>query len=96
MTQYQIDNGTLTCVFDGPLNTTKCVEIEEELKRQVEQAGLPVVFDLASVDYVASSFFRLCVTTSKKVGGVNFRVTHVNPEISKIFMIAGLGDLIKS
>ncbi len=96
MAQFQIENGALICVFDGPLNTNKCIEIENELNTQVEQAGLPVVFDLASVDYVASSFFRLCVATSKKVGAGNFRVAHVNPEISKIFMIAGLGDLIKT
>jgi len=96
MPQYRIENGTLTCIFEGPLNTAKCTEIEEELKSQVEQAGLPVVFDLESVDYVASSFFRLCMTTSKKIGTQNFRVIHVNPEINKIFMIAGLGDFVQS
>jgi anti-anti-sigma factor len=94
MAQFIIENGILTCIFEGPQNTNKCAEIENELSTQVAQAGLPVVFDLAAVDYVASSFFRLCITTGKKVGSNNFHVIHVNPELNKIFMIAGLGDLI--
>ena len=79
----------LVCAFTERLDTTNCLEIEEELLSRVREAKAPVVFNLQDVDYVASAFLRMCLKVAKEVGTGNFSVINVHPNVKKVFKIAG-------
>jgi len=51
-----------------------------------------IVFDLEKVDYIDSSFLRLCIIASK-AGPGRFTIVHVTPTVRKVLTIAGLGSL---
>ena len=89
MLEFVQEEGELRCVFAGALNTTQCSEIEEGLFAKVDEAGLPVVFDLKAVDYVSSAFLRLCVGVGKRAGAGKFTVANTQPGVKKVFMISG-------
>jgi len=86
---------SLVCTFSGRLDTQACAAVEADLMARVAAATGPVVFDLASVDYVASMFFRLCLQTHKQVGAERFAIAHVQPPVLRVFKIAGLDTMIR-
>lgn len=79
--------------FTGKLDTAKCQEIEPELRAKLADGNATVVFDLAKVDFVSSSFLRLCVFAYQKAGN-GFQVINVSPAIKKVFMIAGMDAML--
>ena len=89
MVQFDQDGERLLCSFEGQLNTAKCSEIEEGVFAKVDEAGLPVVFDLEAVGYVSSAFLRICVGASKRVGSDRFSIVNTQPAVKKVFMISG-------
>ena len=89
MVEYRIENGTLTCLFSGSLNSEVCSGIGDDLGSQVAEAGGPVVFDLQRVDYIASSFLRICQKTFTTVGQKKFSLVNVSPSVKKVFKITG-------
>lgn len=54
-----------------------------------------IVFDLAQVDYVSSGFLRVCLQTAKQMHEASLRVVNTNPQIMKVFKVAGLDELLK-
>jgi len=95
MVTFVEENGQLRCVFDGPMNTTVCGAMAESLQARIDTAGLPVVFDLQGVDYVASAFFRICLVAVKKVGGDKLTIINLSPTCQRMFKIAGLDRIFK-
>jgi anti-anti-sigma factor len=97
-------NRVLTCVFQGRLETMICNQISAELESKYQslrenegQDGIldfGLVFDLEKVDFISSSFIRLCVASKKRVKDGRFSVTDSNPFIKKTFKIAGLDALL--
>ena len=83
--------GKVVCKFSGRMDTTKCLEAERDVMRSIECAR-SVVFDLDGVEYIASSFLRLCGKASHKVSSGNFSLINVNPAVRKVFTIAGLAE----
>jgi anti-anti-sigma factor len=55
---------------------------------------LRIVFDLGGVDYVASSFLRLSLIAAKGVTKGNFSIINTDPQVLKVFKIAGLSSLL--
>jgi anti-anti-sigma factor len=53
-----------------------------------------ICFDLSEVDYISSSFLRLCISSAKDVKKGNFSIINTGPEIMKVFKIAGLEGLL--
>ncbi len=90
MVQYIICEGSLICTFSGKLDTAGCSEIGDELIRKVQEAKMPVVFDMKNVDYVASAFLRLCLLIVREVDVDKFSIIKVSPNVKKVFKIAGL------
>lgn len=88
MVTYNFQGEKLTCSFNVPLNTQNCMEFEKTLDEKLSGAK-SVVFDLLKVDYVASSFLRICQKVFKHVGANNFSLINVNPEVKKVFKITG-------
>ena len=95
MVTFVEENGQLRCVFDGPLNTTVCGTMAESLQARIDAAGLPVVFDMQGVDYVASAFFRICLVVVKKAGSDKLSIINPSPTCKRMFKIAGLDRIFK-
>jgi anti-anti-sigma factor len=90
-------SNTLTCNFEGRLDTEHSFSISESVEAKIEDkikeaqgSAFKVVFDIKEVDYIASSFIRICIQSAKKVGKENFSIVNSSPVIKKTFKIAGL------
>jgi anti-anti-sigma factor len=86
---------TLEIPFQGRLDTARCAEMESDLRARIAEAGGAITFDLAGVDFVSSSFLRLCVFAYQKVRGDGFQIVNASPTIKKVFKIAGLDKMLK-
>ncbi|MCF7790639.1 MAG: STAS domain-containing protein [Victivallales bacterium] len=85
------NDGTVNFVFEGRMDTIKCMSAEKDVVENINEND-QVVFDLKEVDYIASSFLRLCGRASNTVGVENFSVINVSPSVKKVFKIAGLAN----
>ena len=94
----------LTCIFRGRLDTILCNQVSIELLSKYnsltehgnsdELLDFELVFDLNDVDFISSSFIRLCVAGKKKVKDGCFSIRNVDPFIKKTFKIAGLDEIL--
>jgi anti-anti-sigma regulatory factor len=64
MLHTALEEGKLVFHFQGPLDSATCQELEAEILAKVRAAQSLVVFDLQGVEYVASTFLRLCLVIS--------------------------------
>lgn len=92
--QIQSGDDTLIFAFIGPMNAERCNQIHDEIVRAIEESGLPVVFDMAEVEFAASSFLRIVLTVNKRVGREKFRVVNVDPNVKKVFKMSGIWDAL--
>ncbi len=95
MTPSTSGNETLVITLQGRMDTVACKAAEEDILNRTRNARGPVVFDMKAVDYVSSMFLGICVKVLALVGTDNFALTHVHPEIKKVFKIAGLDHQIR-
>ena len=103
-TKFNFDHNsaTLTYNFFGRMDgiNTKNVEktvhdvftkISEEMSSTGGDKGdLKIVFDLKDVDFVASSFIRVCLFVAKKISQSNFSITNTSPHVNRTFKVSGL------
>lgn len=97
--KYNTDKHQLDCFFSGKLETQMSQEfqpvLEDEIARCMEtnpDGKLKVCFDFEAVDFITSTFIRICVATSKTTGKENFSIINTNPLIKKTLKIAGLDE----
>jgi anti-anti-sigma factor len=95
---YNSDDKVFSATFAGRLDTLAVQKLSE-----VIQINLPViegksedkiVFDLRDVDYISSSFIRICVSVAKQAKPGQFSIVHCQPFIKKTFKISGLDDIL--
>ncbi len=79
----------------GRMDTIACMAAEADILERVRSAHGPVTFDMKEVDYVSSMFLRLCLKVVQSAGADNLALTHVHPEIKKVFKIARLDTQIR-
>jgi anti-anti-sigma factor len=96
---FEESTQTLSCRFVGRMDTVASGAAAEKfqaewgaLRGQAETAK--IVFDLQGVDYVASSFLRLCLVAAKGVRKGNFSIVHTGPQVMRVFTIARLSSLL--
>jgi anti-anti-sigma factor len=77
------------CKFDERMDTTKCMEAEKIITGELENIT-EIIFDLTGVEYIASSFLRLCGIVARKVDQDKFCITNVTPTVRRVFAISGL------
>ncbi|MFP4472108.1 MAG: STAS domain-containing protein [Bacteroidales bacterium] len=89
---YEEKLHSLTCSFEGKLDTLSSEKLQREVTKTVEKHRKPlrVVFDFADVSFITSAFVRVCVTTARMTGAENFSIVNTNPLIKKTLKIAGL------
>jgi len=84
--------------FTGRMDTIKSNGALELFNRECEgflnpglsRNAVRICFDLKGVDYISSSFLRLCLTAAKAVREGNFSIINTSPDILKVFKITGL------
>ncbi len=97
MMDFRKSENTLDCVLKGRMGTDRAEETLQIIQDKIEEFDrddLKVNFDLKDVDYIASSFIRICVTTAKQLGEGNFSISNTTPMIKKVFKVAGLHEIL--
>lgn len=94
MIEFTQDKDKLTCTFLGKLDTGSIPQIEKDLAQKTGGAPGVVVFDLKGVDYVSSSFLRICLKMAKERGEGGFSIVNVSPTVQKVFKIAGFDKIM--
>jgi len=95
----------LICRFSGRLDTLNCISLSEEIQNKLQelkqgqsekdQIEEKIDFDMKDVNFISSSFIRICLITFKDCQKGNFTIINCDPFLKKIFKIAGLDDLIR-
>ena len=95
---YNPDIKVFTATFAGRMDTLAVQKLSEILQVKFsageEASGEKYAFDLGEVDYISSSFIRICVSMAKQVGIGKFSIIHCQPFIKKTFKISGLDDIL--
>jgi anti-anti-sigma factor len=85
----------LVIQFKGSMDTAKCAQIEGDMRAAVASPNAPIVFDLSGVNFVSSSFLRLCIYAYQQARHHGFQVVNVSPSVTRVFKIAGLDAMLK-
>jgi anti-anti-sigma factor len=93
---------SIKCAFNRKMDTLKSNEAAEDFKTEFESLltsgvsaeELNICFDLSEVDYISSSFLRLCISSAREIKKGNFSIINTGPEIMKVFKIAGLDGML--
>ena len=92
------ENFTTIITFYGRMDTIATEKVNSALPASSEITNVDqawkLKFDLAEVDYIASSFIRICVSHAKMAGPGNFSIMNCQPFVKKTFKITGLDDLL--
>ena len=94
MIAYSKCDGKLICSFSGRLDTAFCLETEEEILTHCEEALCPIVFDLDAVEYISSTFLRICLRVAKAAGMDSFSIVRVPAPLFRVFKVAGFDKLL--
>jgi anti-anti-sigma factor len=87
-------NDTLICEFRGSLDSMTTPQVEQALKEKLgAEKTARLVFDMAGVDYVNSTFLRVCLHTQKNWKAGSFQVVKLRPNVKSTFELAGLGAI---
>ena len=96
---YSIDKHQLNCSFEGKLDTVISQDFQPVIEAEIAKCRekkpgdkLKVCFDFRKVDFITSTFIRICVASAKSVGLENFSIINTNPLIKKTLKIAGLDE----
>ena len=87
-----LENGTLTFVVAGRLDTNTAPELEAEIKTD---GVSEIVFDFSPLDYISSAGLRVLMTAHKAMAasGGSMKIRHPNDMVKGVFEITGLGDI---
>jgi anti-anti-sigma factor len=90
----------LTCRLTARMDALNSQVVEKRLQEKlaepdVQAVGreLRIVFDLCGVDYIASAFLRVCLSTAKKLEKGHFSMINCLPMVKKIFKISGFDKM---
>lgn len=87
-------NGRMDTIRSNGAMETFRREFEGLLSAGVSTEEVKICFDMGGVDYISSSFLRLCITSAKAIKKGNFSIINTGPEIMKVFKIAGLEEML--
>ena len=88
------ENGKLTVVLEGRLDTVTAPQLEGELRTAIDGVS-ELLFDLAALEYVSSAGLRVLLSAQKvmnKQGKMTIR--NVKSEIMDIFEVTGFVDIL--
>ncbi|MEI7500040.1 MAG: STAS domain-containing protein [Bacteroidota bacterium] len=95
---YSAGDKIFTAAFTGRMDTLAVQKISEVIQVNIpvkeNKSEDKIIFDLRDVDYISSSFIRICVSVAKQAGPGQFSIAHCQPFIKKTFKISGLDDIL--
>ena len=93
MAKLEKKSKEVVCTFKKRMDTIECNKIEADILNGLRNTE-SIIFDLEGVEYVASSFLKICGKAANKVEAGNFSIINASPSVTKVFKIAGLADLL--
>jgi anti-anti-sigma factor len=89
------DNGNLTIILEGRLDTTTAPQFQEALIPSFDEAK-EIVLDFAGLEYISSAGLRVLMTGQKtsKAKGTALTVKNVSDEIMEIFEVTNFTDIL--
>ncbi len=95
---YNPNEKEFTASFSGRLDTLAVQKLSEvvqvNLPASTGTSGDKIIFDLKDVEYISSSFIRICVSVAKQAGTCQFSILNCQPFIKKTFKISGLDEIL--
>lgn len=95
---YNTEEKVITVTFTGRMDYLAVTDllpiIESESILQNRDPEARIIFDVGGVEYIASSFIRLCLSYAKLAGPGKFSITNCQPFVKKTFKISGLDELL--
>ncbi|MCX6270590.1 MAG: STAS domain-containing protein [Bacteroidetes bacterium] len=101
---YNQNEKLLTWTLAGRYDTAACGKLSEMILGKIAAmrgTGDPsklldgkVVFDFKDVEFVSSSFFRICISVTRQVNKGSLIIINCNHYLVNTFKIAGLGELL--
>jgi len=80
---------------DKKMDTIASTDADKTFLKSFSEFGaVNIVFDMEGVNYVTSGFLRLCVSAAGKVERGRFSVINTDPQIMKVYKIAGLDTVL--
>ncbi|MBR3460063.1 MAG: STAS domain-containing protein [Clostridia bacterium] len=90
----KIENGKLSIVFDGRLDTITAPELEKELKDSLNGVS-ELILDFAMLEYISSAGLRVLLSAQKIMNKQGkMKVVHVRETIMEIFEVTGFSDIL--
>jgi stage II sporulation protein AA (anti-sigma F factor antagonist) len=96
MNHFEKKGKVLECLFEGKLDTINSQQIESEIETVMQPEITDVLFDLKKVEYISSSFLRICIATLRRTGKGHFAIKNASPTVWKVFEIANLANLLSA
>ncbi len=89
------ENGGMTAIISGRLDTPAAVKAQQEIIPLLENADKEITLDCEQLEYISSSGLRLFLTIRKEASakGGKVIIEHINDEIKKVFMMTGFFNL---
>ena len=92
--EKKTENGALTVVLEGRLDTTTAPELETELMDVIDDVAA-LTLDFEKLDYISSAGLRVLLSAQKKMNTKGeMKLTHVNDTIMEIFEVTGFSDIL--
>ena len=90
----KIENGKLSIVLDGRLDTITAPELEKELKDSLNGVS-ELMLDFAMLEYISSAGLRVLLSAQKVMNKQGkMKVVHVRETIMEIFEVTGFSDIL--
>lgn len=90
-------NGIAIIAPEGRIDTTTSPELDEVVRRTVDQGARDVLVDFASVDYISSAGLRVFLVLAKRMKDLRGRVVlcGMPQPVRQVFHLAGFLPLFK-
>lgn len=93
-TTKTLENGVLTILLDGKLDTGTTPQVTSEIEADIDNAE-QIIIDMKDLKYISSAGLRLLLSLHKKMaakGGL--KVINVNETNMEIFDFTGFSDIL--
>ena len=88
-------NGGITALMDGRLDTPASVQAAKDMQPLMDNADKEITLDCTDLEYISSSGLRLFLSLRKEAAakGGKVIIMNINDEIKKVFMMTGFYNL---
>ena len=91
------ENGSMTAIVSGRLDTPAAVKAQKEIAPLLENADKEILLDCTPLEYISSSGLRLFLTIRKEAAakGGKVIIANINDEIRTVFTMTGFFNLLE-